>query len=67
MVGNVLLSLLVPLVLLGLFLLALFFVVRSAVEHGVRRALRDDLLRPSLRDLLADPDPRRLPPDDDDT
>jgi hypothetical protein len=62
---NVLFSLLVPLVLLTLFLLALFFVVRSAVEGGLRRALRHDLLRPSVRDLLAGPDPRRLPPDDD--
>ena len=51
-----LLQLLVPVVLLGLLLLGLFFVVRAGVEGGVRRALRDDLLRPSVRDLLDRPD-----------
>ncbi len=58
-------SLIFLLALLGGFLVALFFVVRAAVEGGMRRALRDDLLRPSLRDLLADPEPRPRPPAED--
>lgn len=52
-----LLQLLLGFVLLGLLLLGLFLVVRAGVEGGVRRALRDDLLRPSYRDL-ADPHDR---------
>lgn len=44
-------------VLLGLlataaFLYLLHLVVRAAVEQGVRRALRPDLLRPSAWDLV---------------
>lgn len=37
----------------ALLLAALFFIVRSAVEGGVRRALADELLRPSVQELLA--------------
>lgn len=39
-------SLVLSLLLMGVFLYFLFLVVRSAVEQGVRRALRNDLLRP---------------------
>ena len=50
--------LVLPLLLvLGLLVVAgllavLFVVVRAAVEQGVRRALPDSALRPSVRDLL---------------
>jgi hypothetical protein len=37
----------------ALLLPALFFVVRSAVEGGIRRAPHDDVLRPSVRELVA--------------
>ncbi len=49
---EVLGSLLLTVALMSAFLTALFFVVRLAVEHGVRRAVRGDLLRPSVRELL---------------
>jgi ABC-type lipoprotein release transport system permease subunit len=39
-------SLALTLVLLGVFLYVLFLVVRSAVEQGVRRALKNEHLRP---------------------
>ena len=39
-------ELLVSLVLMAVFLSLLFVVVRSAVEQGVRRALKRDYLRP---------------------
>ena len=39
-------SLVLSLLLMGVFLYLLFLVVRSAVEQGVRRALRNDYLRP---------------------
>lgn len=38
-------ALLLSLLTTAVFLYALFHVVRAAVEGGVRRALRDDLLR----------------------
>ena len=44
----------VVLTLVGAGLAALYLVVRAAVEHGVRRALPDDALRPSVRELLRD-------------
>jgi ABC-type lipoprotein release transport system permease subunit len=39
-------SLVLSLLLLAVFLSFLFLVVRSAVEQGVRRALKNDYLRP---------------------
>lgn len=53
-----LLSLLLSLALTGAFLLVLFFVVRAAVEGGIRRALPDTLLRPSVRQILGQDDVR---------
>ena len=47
-VGDVL----VLLVLLGVLLAGLYVVVTAAVEKGIRRALTDDALRPSSRELL---------------
>ena len=47
-----LLSLVLSLVLTAAFLGALFLVVRAAVEQGVRRALPDTALRPSVREQL---------------
>ena len=44
--------LLVLLALAGAVLAALYVVVRAAVEQGVRRALPDTALRPSVRQLL---------------
>ena len=49
---EVALFLLVLLAVTGAVLGALFVVVRAAVDQGIRRALRDRALRPSLRDLL---------------
>ena len=49
---EVVLFLLVLLALTGAVLAALFVVVRAAVEQGIRRALTDAALRPSVRDLL---------------
>ena len=46
------LILLLWLALLAGVLAALFVVVRAAVEQGVRRALPDAALRPSVRELL---------------
>ena len=40
-------GLLVPLLLLVVFLLALYFVVAAGVEQGIRRALPDASLRPT--------------------
>jgi hypothetical protein len=45
-VENIALSLLLPLLLMAVFLGLLFLVVRSAVEQGVRRAVKDEHLRP---------------------
>jgi hypothetical protein len=59
-----LVALFFPLLSLGVLLIGIFFAVRAAVEGGVRRALRDDLLRPSARDRPADP--RYRPPTQDD-
>ncbi len=39
-------SLVLSLLLMAVFLYFLFLVVRSAVEQGVRRALKDEHLRP---------------------
>ncbi len=39
-------SLVLSLLLMAVFLSFLFLVVRSAVEQGIRRALRDEHLRP---------------------
>ena len=44
--------LLVLLTLAGAGLAVLYVVVRAAVEHGIRRALADTALRPSVRDRL---------------
>lgn len=38
--------------LTGLFLYVLYFVVRAAVEEGLRRALSESLLRPSVQELI---------------
>ena len=49
---EVALSLLVLLAVAGALLAALFVVVRAAVAQGIRRALPDAALRPSVRELL---------------
>lgn len=45
-------AVLLQLLLLAVFLYVLFFVVRAAVEGGIRRALEKSLLRPSTWDLI---------------
>ncbi len=62
-VGDVVLSVLVTLALMGVFLTALFHVVSAAVEQGVRRALPASALKPSVRELLAQQRP--LPREDE--
>ena len=52
-------SLLLPIVVLGVFLVALYFVVAAAVEQGIRRSLRDASLRPSVREQLRQQDDER--------
>ena len=52
-------SLLLPVVVLGVFLVALYFVVAAAVEQGIRRSLQDASLRPSVRERLRQQDDER--------
>ena len=44
-------SLLLPLVVAGVLLAALYFVISAAVEQGIRRSLPDSSLRPSAQEL----------------
>ena len=50
-VGAVVVPLLLSLVLLGVFLAALYVVVAAAVEQGIRRSLPGSSLRPSMSEL----------------
>ena len=50
-VGAVVVPLLLSLVLMGVFLAALYVVVAAAVEQGIRRSLPDASLRPSYSEL----------------
>jgi len=36
----------------AVFLYALYFVIRAAVEAGIRRSLADSALRPTVQELL---------------
>ena len=50
-VGAVVVPFLLSLVLMGVFLAALYVVVAAAVEQGIRRSLPESSLRPSLSEL----------------
>ena len=50
-VGALVVPLLLSLVLLGVFLAALYVVVAAAVEQGIRRSLPESSLRPSFSEL----------------
>ena len=58
-VGAVVVPLLLSLVLMGVFLAALYVVVAAAVEQGIRRSLQDASLRPSVRERLRQQDDER--------
>ncbi len=57
--GAFVFSVLMTLVLLGVFLTVLYFVVSAAVEQGIRRSLPDSSLRPSVREQLRRQQPLR--------
>jgi hypothetical protein len=52
-------GLLLSLLMTAAFLYVLYFVIRAAVESGVRRALTHSLLRPTVQELIEE---RRSPP-----